>query len=111
MMGTGICGSILNFKPSLLYQDDYGTSMDISHYSISVTQNPETAESSIHNSSCQNPISKEIFSVSLPSAMLEVQHREPIISPYGDPEKWDLLWLGHWWRRIKDHQSIVNLEP
>jgi hypothetical protein len=91
--------------------DDSFTSKDISHFSISLTQNPETVENSIHNSSSLKITSKEIFSVSLASAMLEVQHREPRISPYGDPENWDLLWLGHWWRRIKDHQSIVHLEP
>jgi hypothetical protein len=75
--------------------DDPATSKDISHYSIGVTQNPETAENSIHNSSSLNPISKDLFSVSLPSAMMDVQHRDPRISPYGDPENWDLLWLGH----------------
>jgi GR25 family glycosyltransferase involved in LPS biosynthesis len=71
------------------------TSKDISHYYISVTENPETAESSIHNSSSPNLISKEIFSVSLPSALLDVQHQDPRISPYGNPKNWDLLWLGH----------------
>lgn len=75
--------------------DDPATSKDVTHYSISVTQNPETAESSIHNDSSLNPIAKEVYSVSLPSAMLDVQHRDPRISPYGDPENWDLLWLGH----------------
>jgi hypothetical protein len=27
--------------------------------------------------------------------MQDVQHRDPKISPYGDPNNWDLLWLGH----------------
>jgi hypothetical protein len=27
--------------------------------------------------------------------MLDIQHRYPKISPYGDPGKWDLLWLRH----------------
>ncbi|PMD33181.1 glycosyltransferase family 25 protein [Hyaloscypha variabilis F] len=75
--------------------DDPKISKGISYYSIGVTQNPETAENSIHNSSSLNPISKDLFSVSLPSAMMDVQHRDPRISPYGDPENWDLLWLGH----------------
>jgi len=74
--------------------DDPATSKDISHYSISVTQNPETPES-IHNDSSQNPIAKELYTVSLPSAMLDVKHRDPKISPYGDPRNWDVLWLGH----------------
>lgn len=75
--------------------DDPATARDISHYSIGVTSNPETAENSIHNSSSSNPIPKELYSVSLPSAMMDVKHRDPKISPYGDPENWDLLWLGH----------------
>ncbi|PMD54784.1 glycosyltransferase family 25 protein, partial [Hyaloscypha bicolor E] len=49
----------------------------------------------IHNSSYLNPISKELHSVSLPAAMMDVQHRDPKISPYGDPENWDILWLGY----------------
>jgi hypothetical protein len=75
--------------------DDPATSQDISHFSIGVSQNPETAENSIHNSSSLNPISKKLYSVSLPAAMMDVQHRDPRISPYGDPENWDILWLGH----------------
>jgi hypothetical protein len=66
--------------------DDPATAKDISRYSISVTENPETAESSIHNSSSLSPIAKEVYSVSLPSAMMDVQHRNPRVSPYGDPE-------------------------
>jgi hypothetical protein len=27
--------------------------------------------------------------------MMDVQHRDPKISPYGDPENWDILWLGY----------------
>lgn len=64
----------------------------LSKLDIKEIQNSET-ENSIHNGTSPNSISPLIQSLPLPS--ISTKTPQEYESPYGSPEDWDLLWLGH----------------
>ncbi|CZR51790.1 uncharacterized protein PAC_01667 [Phialocephala subalpina] len=74
----------------LLSNQNFST--DLPHYNVQTSNNPETEES-IHNNTSPNPISENLYS--LPLSRVPSLYPTPTLSPYGDPTKWDVLWLGH----------------
>ncbi len=69
------------------------TTAELSRLAIQTIKNPETEES-IHNESSPNPISETLYSVPV-STLPQPQPFSLQASPYGSPENWDVLWLGH----------------
>jgi hypothetical protein len=63
--------------------------LDLSDYPVVTSNNPEN-EDSIHSEVSQNEISSSLFSLPLSNIPLPTS-----TAPYGDPSKWDVLWLGH----------------
>ncbi|OCL12536.1 glycosyltransferase family 25 protein, partial [Glonium stellatum] len=78
-----------------LLQSAEASSLASSHYPIEQIPNPEDPERSIHNDTSRHPILPILQSLPLSSPLCTHHHHHPTSSPYGDPTKWDVLWLGH----------------
>lgn len=64
--------------------------MDFAIYHVDATKNPEDEESIFADVSANN-ISSSLYSLPLS----QIRSHPPSQFPYGDPNSWDVLWLGH----------------